>query len=93
MDIYILWGSHVIVPYQHRKAVLKGMHGAHPGMTQVKGLGWMFLWWPGVGGHRKNSPLVRIDGDTVQVQRTEYGRCQTAEGVHGVRLAVREHAH
>ena len=43
--------------------------------------------------HRKNSPLIRIDGDTVQVQRTEYGQCQTDVDVHGVRLAVREHAY
>ena len=39
--------------------------------------------------HRKNSPLIRIDGDAVQLQRTEYGRCQTDVELHGVRLAVR----
>ena len=43
--------------------------------------------------HRKNSPLIRIDGGTVQVQRTEYGRCQTDVDVHAVRLTVREHAY
>ena len=39
--------------------------------------------------HRKNSPLIRIDGDAVQLQRTEYGRCQTDVELHGVRLTVR----
>ena len=41
--------------------------------------------------HRKNSPLIRIDGDVVQLQRTEYGWCQTDVELHGVRLAVHEH--
>ena len=41
--------------------------------------------------HRKSSPLIRIDGDAVQLQRTEYGRCQMDVELHGVRLAVREH--
>ena len=30
------------------------------------------LYWH--GKHMKNSPLIRIDGDAVQLQRTEYGR-------------------
>ena len=38
--------------------------------------------------HRKNSPLIRIDGDTVQLQRTEYDDVKRDVDVHGVRLAV-----
>ena len=41
--------------------------------------------------HRKNSPLIWIDGDAVQLQRMEYGRCQTDVELQGVRLAVSEH--
>ena len=37
--------------------------------------------------HWKNR-LIRIDGDTVQVQRTEYGRCQTDVDVHIVHIGT-----
>ena len=48
-------------------------------------------WYGSHYTHRKNSPLIRIDGDAVQLQRTEYGQCQMDVELHGVRLAVREH--
>jgi len=44
----ILWGSRVIVPFRHRKAVLEELHEAHPGMTWMKSLARMFVWWPGI---------------------------------------------
>ena len=44
----ILWGSRVIVAFRHRKAVLEELHEAHPGMTRMKSLARMFVWWPGI---------------------------------------------
>ena len=34
------------VPSRHRKSVIKELHDTHTGMTQIKGLEWMFVWWP-----------------------------------------------
>ena len=44
----ILWGSRVIVPAAGRKAVLQELHCGHPGMSQMKSLARMYVWWPGL---------------------------------------------
>ena len=44
----ILWGSRVIVPAAGRKAVLQELHCGHPGMSRMKSLARMYVWWPGL---------------------------------------------
>ena len=44
----VLWGSRVVVPVQGREAVLQELHEGHPGMTKMKALARMYVWWPGM---------------------------------------------
>ena len=41
----IMWGSRVVVPSRGRKAVLQELHEGHPGMTRMKSLSRMYVWW------------------------------------------------
>ena len=47
-DGCILWGSRVIVPEAGRKAVLEELHSGHQGMSRMKSLARMYVWWPGM---------------------------------------------
>ena len=47
-DGCILWGSRVVVPKKGQRAVLKELHLGHPGMSRMKALARMFVWWPGL---------------------------------------------
>ena len=42
----VLWGSRVMVPVHGRKMVLPELHEDHPGMTKMKSLAQMYVWWP-----------------------------------------------
>ena len=48
LDGCILWGSRVVVPENGRHVVLQKLHSAHPGMTKMKALARMYVWWPGL---------------------------------------------
>ena len=48
LDGCILWGSRVVIPAQGQQAVLQELHNAHPGMTKMKALARMYVWWPGL---------------------------------------------
>ena len=43
----ILWGSRERA-VQGREAVLQELHEGHPGMTKIKELARMYVWWPGM---------------------------------------------
>ena len=47
-DGCILWGSRVVVPKKGQRAVLEELHLGHPGMSRMKALARMFVWWPGL---------------------------------------------
>ena len=42
----ILWGNRVVIPPQGWTAVLQELHEGHPGMSRMKGLARMYVWWP-----------------------------------------------
>ena len=47
MEGCVLWGSRVVVPPPGRELILKELHEGHPGISRMKALGRMFVWWPG----------------------------------------------
>ena len=42
----LLWGLRVIVPPQHQTAVLHLLHEGHPGVSRMKSLARLHVWWP-----------------------------------------------
>ena len=44
----LLWGLRVIVPPQYQGAVLRLLHEGHPGMSRMKSLTRLHVWWPSI---------------------------------------------
>ena len=42
----LLWGNRVIVPPPGRQLILDELHAGHPGVSRMKSLARMFVWWP-----------------------------------------------
>ena len=51
----VLWGSRVVVPPPGREAVLQELHEGHPGITRMKALSRMYVWWPGISSDIEKS--------------------------------------
>ena len=51
----MLWGSRVVVPPPGRQAVLQELHEGHPGITRMKALSRMYIWWPGISSDIEKS--------------------------------------
>ena len=62
----LLWGNRVIVPPAGREAVLQELHEGHPGMTKMKALARMYVWWPGINAEIEKS--VRLCAECQEVQ-------------------------
>ena len=54
-DGCILWGTRIVVPPQGREAVLQELHEGHPGITKMKSLSSMYVWWPGINADIEKS--------------------------------------
>ena len=45
-DGVLLWRNRVVIPPQGRQYILDELHISHPGVTRMKSLSRMFVWWP-----------------------------------------------
>ena len=61
----LMWGMRV-VPLPGRTAVLQELHEGHPGISKMKALARMNVWWPGMNADIEKS--VGRYGDCQQVQ-------------------------
>ena len=46
LSVHILWGNRVVIPPQRWTAILQELHEGHPGMSHMKTLARMYVWWP-----------------------------------------------
>ena len=46
VDGVILWENRVVVPSLGQELLLQELHPCHPGITRMKMLAHMFVWWP-----------------------------------------------
>ena len=44
----LLWGLQVIIPPQHQAPILRLFHEGHPGMSRMKSLARLHVWWPSI---------------------------------------------
>ena len=44
----VMWGNRIVVPPPGRQAVLRELHEGHPGMSRMKSLARMYVWWPNI---------------------------------------------
>ena len=47
-DGCLVWGGRVVIPPPGREALLGELHGGHPGISRMKTIARMFIWWPGL---------------------------------------------
>ena len=48
VDGCVLVRSRVVIPPPGRDLVLKQLHDTHPGVTKMKTLAQLYVWWPGL---------------------------------------------
>ena len=73
----VLWGNRVVVPPQGQESVLRELHEGHPGITRMKSLARMYVWWPNIGADIEQS--VRLCAVSA-VQSSIHGSGQADHG-------------
>ena len=68
----LLWGLRVVIPQKYRHKVIQLLHSGHPGMTRMKSLARLHVWWPDIDSaietHAKSCTGCAIAGrDPVRV--------------------------
>ena len=43
-----LWGTRVVIPDKFHPDILHLLHDGHPGMTKMKSIARLHVWWPGI---------------------------------------------
>ena len=43
-----LWGNRLVVPHQGCQQLLQELHEAYPGISRMKSLARLYIWWPGL---------------------------------------------
>jgi len=61
-----MWGTRFVIPPPGREAVLQELHEGHPGITCMKSLARMYVWWPGISADIEKS--VRLCRECQEVQ-------------------------
>ena len=62
----VLWGTRIVIPPPGREAVLMELHEGHPGISRMKSLARMYVWWPGISADIEKS--VRLCNSCQQQQ-------------------------
>ena len=65
-DGCILWGTRVVIPRHGREAVLQELHEGHPGMSKMKALARMYVWWQGIDSDIERSVHICTECQEVQ---------------------------
>ena len=42
----LLWGLRVVIPSRYQRSILELLHEGHPGMSRMKSLARLHVWWP-----------------------------------------------
>ena len=61
----VMWGNQIVVPPPGRQAVLQELHEGHPGMSRMKSIARMYVWWPNINADIEKS--VRLCCECQQV--------------------------